>query len=468
MMDGTPQSSQGGRHSSSLAHEPTITGDHQIQVGSRSVPVPKTARVRTPKDSKPIAYVHDTDNGNNLHVITEHGEVSVGDSTKKALNDKIDAEPDRFHEIRPVPIEGSGKGGSEDAAAGSTGHSVSDFKANDAVRFGGKPHKVIQREDAKNLRLRPNTGGGDKVVAPADQVEHDTMRANSDQEERAARQKQAVARKGGGAEQEAAESNQRLAGKQDPNSTVPAGNDPVGDDDLTTPDGKDTPTAPNAGSVADSILSKVSSIEPSVTKTMQSIAKQYGGEMQGLEFREKARDSMMRKISADAVEKNITIEQAGEQLGDALRYTMVSDPEQHADMAKNVLKEFEDQGYNLKVKNFWLDRQNTYRGINAQLQSPEGVIVELQFNTPDSLKVKMEQNHPLYEQARVLPNDDPKRRALEQQMVKNSQGIPRPTGILQVQPRDNIVFNKVGTADQTAAAKEAAVGRAPKATPPPK
>jgi hypothetical protein len=383
----------------SIAQESTLDGTHKIEVGGREFRMSPDATVRTPKAAqKPIAYVNDPADNNDLHVLTEHGEVPVAPATKDAVKAKIDANPDRFTSVKPSPAEdGDGKA----KASGRRALPREEFKNKPTG-----PRKIGEEMDGTPITTGPDGTGKRKASVTESPTETDDISL--------------------------------------PGGTVPAGADAA------------------ASAAADDVIAKVSQIEPDVTKQMQDLAKKYGGVMEGLDFRLKAKDSMVRKIKADAIEKNVTPDVAASQLGDALRYTMLNDPERHSEMVKAVLSDFEGQGYRLKVKNFWQDRLNTYRGINVQLQHPDtGTVIELQFNTPDSYKVKMEANHVLYEQQRVLPKSDPKWAELNHQMVKNSMSIPRPKWIDTVQPKNDIRFddNFAGSATQRAASKQARTGR---------
>lgn len=81
------------------------------------------------------------------------------------------------------------------------------------------------------------------------------------------------------------------------------------------------------------------------------------------------------------------------------------------------------------MKNTLKSSNVQYRGVNTQLKNKDGYKFELQFHTEQSLLVK-EENHKLYEQYRVLDNQDVRRKQeLAARMVKNSNKVPMPTGI---------------------------------------
>lgn len=180
---------------------------------------------------------------------------------------------------------------------------------------------------------------------------------------------------------------------------------------------------------ADKVYARAEAIEPAVTAMMQDVASRNGATMSGLQFKLKGKDSLERKI-ADRASKRLdkSAEKAAETISDSVRYTMVAEAGNYADMATNAVAEFEAQGYECNVKNYW-EEGNQYKGINVAMTSPEGDQIELQFHTPESLAVKMEQNHPLYEQARKLEEDSPEFKMLDAQMTLNSAALVHPPNV---------------------------------------
>ena len=184
-----------------------------------------------------------------------------------------------------------------------------------------------------------------------------------------------------------------------------------------------------AADAADMVYSRAVEIEPAITAMMQETAARNGAVMSGLQFKLKGKDSLERKIAARAAKlPDKSAEKAAAAISDSVRYTMVAPAANYADMANNAVAEFTAQGFECNVKNYW-EEGNQYKGINVAMVSPEGDKIELQFHTPESLAVKMEQNHPLYEQARTLEEDSPEFKALDAQMTANSGALIHPPGV---------------------------------------
>lgn len=155
--------------------------------------------------------------------------------------------------------------------------------------------------------------------------------------------------------------------------------------------------------------------EPAITKNMIDLANANGATMVGLDFRLKSEDSLARKIDADAKnEFDGDKEKAAENIGDSLRYTMQYSADSYSERVASTLKDLEEQGYEMRVKNYWQEG-NAYKGINVAVTAGDGTIFELQFHTPQSFDIKENEAHLLYEKYRV--ETDPEiRTSLDAQM----------------------------------------------------
>jgi len=176
------------------------------------------------------------------------------------------------------------------------------------------------------------------------------------------------------------------------------------------------------------------SVEPNITDSVTAAAAANNATLEGLKFRRKTKESLARKITKEAAEKTVTLQQAADDIGDAVRYTMVKDPDNYVEMAQNTIAQFEAEGYTVvKVKNYW-QPNNAYKGINVNFLDPDGYKFELQFHTPQSFTVK-EPSHQLYNQSRKIA-DGPERSALQEESRRlwdtvdvpaNVDGIGTPT-----------------------------------------
>lgn len=170
--------------------------------------------------------------------------------------------------------------------------------------------------------------------------------------------------------------------------------------------------------------------EPAITADVQDVANKNGGELQGLEYRVKMPSSTYKKMHEREEETDI-----GE-MKDVIRYTEIYPPDKLAEGTNASLRDFESRGYTVdKVKNTWDDENTAYRGINANLTSPDGQKFEVQFHTQESFDLKNGELHLLYEQRRTMADDDPRAADLDDRMSELSSQLERPDSIDEVKNR---------------------------------
>lgn len=191
-------------------------------------------------------------------------------------------------------------------------------------------------------------------------------------------------------------------------------------------DGKVMSRTPEASAEAVALRERSVALEPATTAMVTRMAAEHGGEMSGLENRLKTSDSLARKIDADAVkEHGGDRASAAASVSDSLRYTTVFDNDNYTAGTRATLDALEADGYSIRAKNFWQEG-DPYQGMNVKA-TKDGVTVELQFHTRDSVRIKGTTLHPLYEEYRKS-TDDTKRRSLWDKMVDTAGTIPRPAG----------------------------------------
>ncbi|GIZ52277.1 hypothetical protein NCCP691_22910 [Noviherbaspirillum aridicola] len=173
-----------------------------------------------------------------------------------------------------------------------------------------------------------------------------------------------------------------------------------------------SPAARPAGDVAHDVLNAAMAAEPRITGHLQEAASRYGGELSGLERRFKTAGALAKKLE----------HRLPQEINDALRYTMVFEPDRLAEGVQSVLRTFTQSGYaNLLVQNNFRTGV-PYIGINVILRSPENQVFEVQFHTRESLALR-EQNHDLYQIYKVTPAGDPDRQVLMRRMLDNASQV---------------------------------------------
>lgn len=184
--------------------------------------------------------------------------------------------------------------------------------------------------------------------------------------------------------------------------------------------------------VAQSMMAKVSLVEPKITEDMKRIAASLNAKMVGLDFRLKTTESLAVKLEKDAAIKG-SFENAEAGIRDAVRYTMVADDQSYTDMVKGAVDQLTASGYSIdQMKNFYDATTSAgYKAVHLQMTSPDGQPMELQFHTPESFTVKEDVSHPLYKLVDSLVRNDPSSPLIPYASQKAAQAwasVKTPTG----------------------------------------
>jgi SPP1 gp7 family putative phage head morphogenesis protein len=194
---------------------------------------------------------------------------------------------------------------------------------------------------------------------------------------------------------------------------------------LKKPSEKTSTKRGQADIVAKNLRDKAKEVEPKTTRDMIDLSRKHGGTMEGLDHRIKTQDSLSSKISVRA--DKTTLANASGQIHDTVRYTMKFDDRKYVAGVASTVDDLRARGYTVTTRNNWV-KGNPYYGVNAQVVTPDGVKMELQFHTDASLALKA-QTHPIYEQLRVS-RDPVVQTALHADMTALASGIKFPGGDL--------------------------------------
>jgi len=201
------------------------------------------------------------------------------------------------------------------------------------------------------------------------------------------------------------------------------------------------------------LMACAKSEEPKVTPVLKSIAAKHNGELSGLPFKFKPKDSLLRKSRSRIDRQRLDAINEGREIvvdisklvwttTDALRYTVLLPTETYTTGVKEAMAEFKNIGMEAKeLKNFWPGGDN-YQGINDVFgvqtsNSPSGwLLFEVQFHTPESFESKMNSHH-FYETFRTTHDPDEKIRNW-QELCASAQRVPVPKDVLDIpHPRSN-------------------------------
>lgn len=134
-------------------------------------------------------------------------------------------------------------------------------------------------------------------------------------------------------------------------------------------------------------------------------------------------DSLARKISSKMAVSGMTAEHAANGITDVNRYTGIFDNQTLISKANEIRSELEENGFEvIRISNSF-GKPGAYQGLHFVFGDSEGRIFELQFHTPQSIKIKNE-IHPFYEEFRTASNGIRKSELARKMVEKWSGFIP--------------------------------------------
>jgi SPP1 gp7 family putative phage head morphogenesis protein len=176
--------------------------------------------------------------------------------------------------------------------------------------------------------------------------------------------------------------------------------------------------------------------EPKITNDLKRIVGKHNGELQGLEYRLKTEDSLVRKVFSDLLE-NTNIVDVINKTYDIVRYTSIIEGKNLVNHYYAVIGDLKNAGYSvIRAKNTWNQTINPYKGINVIVDSPDKQKFELQFHTQESFDVKNGEMHKLYEEYRLDTTDSKRRAELEKQMFDLANKLEKPSAISNIKNYD--------------------------------
>ena len=189
------------------------------------------------------------------------------------------------------------------------------------------------------------------------------------------------------------------------------------------------------------------SAEPAITADLFDISEEIGTELFGISFRLKSAGENAKgvcriadKIAADmavaeAAGAPVTYREAAESIHDIVRYTQLGTPDTLVWNYLLTKEKLEEKGYRfVKIKNTWktYSVKMPYRGVNVQVESPSGIIFELQFHTSESLVTKMVE-HINYEIRRDPRTSQQEKAKLLKESYRLYDRLAEPDGIEMIQ-----------------------------------
>ena len=191
--------------------------------------------------------------------------------------------------------------------------------------------------------------------------------------------------------------------------------------------------SPKVRRLARQLLAEAGMSEPQITDDVGEIAIILKAEIIGLENRFKSENSLARKLSDYAQEKNLPFKIIAKQTNDVLRYTYLFPKDRYAEGLNSVQIYFQEKDYQIvKIFNGWMLagtlRDIGYRGINLTIISSRKQKFELQLHIAESFRLKTE-THGLYEEFRSSNTSKQRKTEIVEEMIEQAKLLKRPKGI---------------------------------------
>lgn len=133
-----------------------------------------------------------------------------------------------------------------------------------------------------------------------------------------------------------------------------------------------------------------------VTEMVESVTDDLGLQLYGLKYRVKSVSSFWDKLRNrdGCTDKKKELQK----INDVIRFTtQIEDYEHYGALVNQSIDALKARGCTLKkCKNFWLQKGGTYKGVNCQFVSADGIPFEMQYHVPSYLNIKDEM-HDWYE-----------------------------------------------------------------------
>ena len=161
-------------------------------------------------------------------------------------------------------------------------------------------------------------------------------------------------------------------------------------------------------------------IEPEITSNLIDIANDYGGMLIGLDHRMKSLDSTVKRMEKNGGGRGDEFDNEKALYGvkDLLRYTACFDEEDFDNSVLQMSRAMKQDYALVRILNS-MKQGRLYKGINCLFTDGKGHVFEMQFHTPESIKVKdgiivdldnktetrdasLSTSHDLYEQIREV------------------------------------------------------------------
>jgi len=175
---------------------------------------------------------------------------------------------------------------------------------------------------------------------------------------------------------------------------------------------------------------RVREAEPGISADAQAIEHKndYGGWLEGFEFRLKGEGRLKEKIAEQMeAESGKSLAQILHKIPDAIRLTFCFRPDSYVQGYYDIKERLESCGYEVYYsRNWWINPE--YKGINTRWTAPDNQRFEVQFHTLESFHAKHYVTHSAYERIRDPTTSRSERRELHAFQKEVSSRIRIPDG----------------------------------------
>lgn len=187
---------------------------------------------------------------------------------------------------------------------------------------------------------------------------------------------------------------------------------------------------PGVAHAAAWVHARAERLDRHVSPVVADVARRCGGVLVGTDYRIKSVASLQRKVAAIVGAMHCSPGEAGRMILDSLRYAMTFNEMDFSSGVRGVLDELNWRGYRLLeggLRRYWRDGDR-YKAVHAKVLTPHGLVIEIQFHTPSSYRVKVTTDAMWHQY--LDPRTSPQTRALIIGAMESlSASIPTPPDI---------------------------------------
>jgi len=161
-----------------------------------------------------------------------------------------------------------------------------------------------------------------------------------------------------------------------------------------------------ANKTAESIYLKASNNVDGISDIIKTISNDTSTKLEGYEHRLKTKESIKRKLKGEYLENpGMSLKEVEQSIYDSIRYTYNINNLNYTKDVQIIYNKLIEKGLTpIRYRNYW--DNPTYKGLHFNFKDKTGQIIEIQMHTPQSILVKEQKSHKIYEVMRVNKNNE--------------------------------------------------------------